>query len=55
MTACWLVLKLEDKNSIEFRKTLPQLGHNTAFIVGPEERMDNYKRIILSTIVPSTG
>ena len=38
----------------EFGNALPQLGHNTAKIVGPEARKDTYKRKILSWIGTST-
>ena len=34
----------------ELGNTFPQLGHDTAQIVGPEIRKDNYKRKILSWI-----
>ena len=34
----------------EFGNALPQLGHNTAQIAGPEARKDNYRGKILSLI-----
>ena len=39
----------------ELGNALPQLGHNTAQIISPEARKDNYKRKILSWIGTCPG